>query len=63
MHKPHIRGRKQLLVSVAVVMAGVLVLVGGLVYDRRLSGAGCKPSAEAVYLNHCRVKAEYLHLY
>jgi hypothetical protein len=28
----------------AVVVAGVLVLIGGLVNDRRLGGVGCKPS-------------------
>src|ERR1700758_337685 len=33
-----------LLVSVAVVVAGVLVLVGGLFYDCRLGGVGLKPS-------------------
>jgi hypothetical protein len=37
-----------LLVSVAVVVTGVLVLVGGLVYHRRLGGARCTTATEAL---------------
>jgi hypothetical protein len=35
------------MVTVAVI---VLVLVGGLVHDRRLGDAGCKPSATYRYI-------------
>ena len=48
-------------VRVAVMVACVLVFVGGLFYDGRVDGAGYKPSIENVSLRVRRVRARTWH--
>ena len=43
-------------VRVAVVTVVAVLLLGGLVHDSRLDGAGCQPLS-----SHGRVNAEYLY--